>query len=137
MKTYKNIDDLYSQLINSKLAKALNSLSCYIQFVNDDTIEIWNKMTGHDVELSKIILENDNLWRHELGKLMNFVFIELKRDILKKHQFEDEHPKIHMNKEITSFDELLSLDFLIAVEHLVVKTDTFDFSKLEAITDNY
>lgn len=137
MKTYKDIDDLYSQLMNSKLAKVLNSLSCYIQFVNDDKIEIWNKMTGHDVELSKTILENDDLWRYELRKLTNFVFIELKRDILKKHQFEDEHPKIYMNKEITSFDELLNLDFLIAVEHLVVKTDTFDISKLEAITDNY
>ena len=94
-------------------------------------------MTGHDVELSKTILENDDLWRYELRKLTNFVFIELKQDILKKYQFEDEHPKIHMNKEITSFDELLNLDFLIAVEHLVAKTDTFDISKLEAIANNY
>ena len=137
MKTYKDIDDLYSQLMNSKLAKVQNSLGCYIQFDNDNKIEIWNKMTGHDVELSKTILENDDLWRYELRKLTNFVFIELKQDILKKYQFEDEHPKIHMNKEITSFDELLNLDFLIAVEHLVAKTDTFDISKLEAIANNY
>ena len=74
MKTYKNIEDLYDQLMKSKLAKLLETLDNKIQFTEDHkSINIYNPNTGNELEIDELIklFMNDYLAKNKfnIGKI--------------------------------------------------------------------
>ena len=131
MKTNKNIEDLYDQLMKSKLAKLLETLDNKIQFTEDHkSINIYNPNTGNELEIDKLILESDKFWRHELSSFILYIFDELKHSLAKKDKYYDSKPIIYFDGDIKSFDELFDLNFSLFVEYQVISTDEIDLQSL-------
>lgn len=131
MKTYKNIEDLYDQLMKSKLAKLLEALDNKIQFAEDHkSINIYNTHTGKDFQIGKLILESDKFWRHELSSFTLYIFDELKHSLAKKDKYYNSKPTIYFDRDIKSFDELFDLNFSLFVEYQVISTDKIDLQSL-------
>jgi hypothetical protein len=131
MKTYKNIEDLYDQLLKSKLAKLLETLDNKIQFTEDHkSINIYNPNTGNELEIDKLILESDKFWRHELSSFTLYIFAELKHLLAKKDKYYYSKPTLYFDRDIKSFDELFDLNFSLFVEYQVISTDKIDLQSL-------